>query len=284
MRVNPRRALALFALSLAACFSQGVQAQTPSPLQEWQYSGGIILARLFQPDLPTFRTIVGLAADYQPAYDGARAYRIQGGPVINAYYKDAAFISTGDGIGYNFLRGDHYQIGASITYDLGRRMSLDYANLHGMGNIQAAPVGKVFATWVISKKLPLILRVAARQFAGGAQGAIGDISIYTPLPGSSQRFVMFAGPSVTLATRHYMQVMYGVTPQQSAASGHPEFLVTHNGTAEAGVGFSATKFIGNHWLMNLDAAFTQMRGSPDRSPIVEKAHQHVAVLSMEYQF
>jgi outer membrane scaffolding protein for murein synthesis (MipA/OmpV family) len=284
MRVNPRRALALFSLSLAACFSQGVQAQTPSPLQEWQYSGGIILARLFQPDLPTFRTIVGLAADYQPAYDGSRAYRIQGGPVINAYYKDAAFISTGDGIGYNFLRGAHYQIGASITYDLGRKMSLDYANLHGMGNIQAAPVGKVFATWVISKKLPLILRVAARQFAGGAQGAIGDISIYTPLPGSSQRFVMFAGPSITLATRHYMQVMYGVTPQQSAASGHPEFLVTHNGTAEAGVGFSATKFVGNHWLLNLDAAFTQMRGSPDRSPIVEKAHQHVAVLSMEYQF
>jgi outer membrane scaffolding protein for murein synthesis (MipA/OmpV family) len=284
MRVNPRRALALFALSLAACFSQGLQAQTPSPLQEWQYSGGIILARLFQPDLPTFRTIVGLAADYQPAYDGSRAYHIEGGPVINAYYKDAAFISTGDGIGYNFLRGDHYQIGASITYDLGRKMSLDYANLHGMGNIQAAPVGKVFATWVISKKLPLILRVAARQFAGGAQGAIGDISIYTPLPGSSQRFVMFAGPSITLATRHYMQVMYGVTPQQSAASGHPEFLVTHNGTAEAGVGFSATKFIGNHWLLNLDAAFTQMRGSPDRSPIVEKAHQHVAVLSMEYQF
>jgi outer membrane scaffolding protein for murein synthesis (MipA/OmpV family) len=284
MRVNPRRALTLLALALAACFSQALQAQTPSPLQEWQYSGGIILARLFQPDLPTYRTIVGLAADYQPAYDGSRAYHIEGGPVINAYYKDAAFISTGDGIGYNFLRGDHYQIGASITYDLGRKMTLDYANLHGMGNVRAAPVGKVFATWVLSKKLPLILRVDARQFGGGAQGAIGDISIYTPLPGSSQRFVMFAGPSITLATRHYMQVLYGVTPQQSTASGHPEYLVTHNGTAEAGVGFSATKFIGNHWLLNLDAALDELRGSPARSPIVEKTHQHVVVLSMDYQF
>jgi outer membrane scaffolding protein for murein synthesis (MipA/OmpV family) len=284
MPVTLRRALTLLAFSLAACFSQALQAQTPSPLQEWQYSGGIILARLFQPDLPTYRTFVGLAADYQPAYDGSRAYRIEGGPVINAYYKDAAFISTGDGIGYNFLRGDHYQIGASVTYDLGRKMTLDFANLHGMGNVQAAPVGKVFATWVISKKLPLILRVDARQFAGGAQGAIGDISIYTPLPGSSQRFVMFAGPSITLATRHYMQVLYGVTPQQSEASGHPVYTVTHNGTAEAGVGFSATKFIGNHWLMNLDAALTQMRGSPAHSPIAEKTHQHVVVLSMDYQF
>jgi outer membrane scaffolding protein for murein synthesis (MipA/OmpV family) len=262
MPLSSRRALTLFALSLTACFSQGVRAQTPSPLQEWQYSGGIILARLFQPDLPKYRTIVGLAADYQPAYDGSRAYRIQGGPVISAYYKDAAFISTGDGIGYNFLRGDHYQIGASMTYDLGRKMSLDFANLHGMGNISAAPVAKVFATWVLSKKLPLILRVSARQFIGGTQGAIGDISIYTPLPGSSKRFVMFAGPSITLATRHYMQVLYGVTPQQSEASGHPEYLVTHNGTAAAGVGFSATKFIGDHWLLNLDAAINQLRGRP----------------------
>jgi len=284
MRVNPRRALTIVALSLAGCFSQGLQAQTPSPLQEWQYSGGIILARLFQPDLPTYRTIVGLAADYQPAYDGSRAYHIEGGPVLNAYYKDAAFISTGDGIGYNFLRGDHYQIGASVTYDLGRKMTLDYANLHGMGNISAAPVGKVYATWVISKKLPLILRVSARQFIGGTQGAIGDVSIYTPLPGSSRRFVMFAGPSITLATRHYMQVLYGVTPQQSEASGHPVFLVTRNGTAAAGVGFSATKFIGDHWLLNLDAAINELRGSPADSPIVEKSRQHVVVLSLNYQF
>jgi outer membrane scaffolding protein for murein synthesis (MipA/OmpV family) len=284
MPMIARHALIVLALCLAACFSQQLRAQTPSPLQEWQYSGGIILARLFQPDLPKYRTIVGLAAEYQPAYDGSRAYHVEGGPVINAYYKDAAFISTGDGIGYNFLRGDHYQIGASVTYDLGRKMSLDFANLHGMGNVQAAPVGKVFATWVISRKLPLILRVDARQFAGGSQGAIGDISIYTPLPGSSQRFVMFAGPSITLATRHYMQVLYGVTPQQSLASGHPVYMVTHNGTASAGVGFSATKFIGDHWLLNLDAAINQLRGSPAYSPIVEKTHQHVAVLSLDYQF
>src|SRR5471030_294182 len=88
--------LYLLALLLCGCFSQALQAQTPSPLQEWQYSGGIILARLFQPDLPKYRTIVGLAADYQPAYDGSNAYHVEGGPVINAYYKDAAFISTGD--------------------------------------------------------------------------------------------------------------------------------------------------------------------------------------------
>jgi outer membrane scaffolding protein for murein synthesis (MipA/OmpV family) len=112
---------------------------------------------------------------------------------------------------------------------------------------------------------------------------VGDIAIYTPLPGSSRTFVMFAGPSVTLATHHYMQVLYGVTPQQSAASGHPIYEITHDGTTAAGVGFSATKFFGEHWLMNLDAALNQIRGSPSRSPVVENTYQRVGVLSVNYR-
>jgi outer membrane scaffolding protein for murein synthesis (MipA/OmpV family) len=276
------RPLYLLLLLACGCFSQMAAAQTPSPLQEWQYSGGIILARLFQPDLPKYRTIAGLAADLQPAYDGSRAYRVEGGPDFNFYYRDKFFISTGDGIGYNFLRGDHFQVGVAMGYDLGRKVSQDYANLHGMGDISPAPVGKVYGTWVLAKKFPLILRVDARQFIGGAQGAIGDIAVYTPLPGSSRTFVMFAGPSVTLATSHYMQVLYGVTPQQSAASGHPIDTFAHDGTTAAGVGFSATKFLGEHWLLNLDGAFNEIRGKPERSPIVEKTDQHIVALSLNY--
>jgi len=277
------RRLLLPALLLCLC-ARGAWAQTPSPLQEWQYSGGIILARLFQPDLPRFRTIVGLAAQAQPVYDGARAYQVRGGPVIDVYYRDIAFLNTGDGLGVNLLRGDHYQFGLSMTYDLGRKQSQDFANLHGMGDISPAPVAKLFGTVVLSRKLPLILRVDARQFIGGAQGAIGDVEIYTPLPGSSKRFVMFAGPTLTLATRRYMQALYGVTPEQAAASGHPAYQILHSGTVAAGVGFSATKFIGDHWLLNLDAAFNQLRGSPKRSPLIEETNQRALVLSVDYQF
>jgi outer membrane scaffolding protein for murein synthesis (MipA/OmpV family) len=61
----------------------------------------------------------------------------------------------------------------------------------------------------------MILRVDARQFIGGVNGGVGDAGVYLPLPGSSKTFVMFAGPSITLATHHYLQRLYGVTPQQS---------------------------------------------------------------------
>jgi outer membrane scaffolding protein for murein synthesis (MipA/OmpV family) len=278
------RQLASLGLLVIACSSRGVLAQTPSPLQEWQYSGGIILARLFEPDLPRWRTILGVAAEWQPIYDGARAYRVSGGPIINIRFRDIAFLSTGEGLGFNFLRGDHFQVGLGVTYDLGRKEKDDLTNLHGMGDISAAPVGKLYGSWVLSRKFPLILRVAARQFIGGAGGAVGDAAVYAPLPGSSKTFVMFAGPSITLGTRQHLQALYGVTPEQSLASGHPVYDIPHSGTSNAGVGFSATKFFGKHLLLNLDAAISQIRGSPSRSPLVEERTQRVLALSFDYHW
>src|SRR6202007_2815408 len=123
-----------------------------------------------------------------------------GGPVINIHYRDIAFFSVGEGLGANLLRGDHYQVGLGVTYDLGRKEMDDLRNLRGMGDISAAAVGNLYGSWVLSRKFPLILRVDARQFMGGAQGAVGDAAVYLPLPGSSKSFVMFAGVSITMAT------------------------------------------------------------------------------------
>jgi outer membrane scaffolding protein for murein synthesis (MipA/OmpV family) len=277
------RRLACAALLIGVFAARTACAQTPSPMPEWQYSGGIILAKLFEPDLPDWRVILGAAAETQPVYAGAHAYRVQGGPVINIQYKDVAFVSTGDGIGVNFLRGDHYRIGVAIAYDLGRRERDDYTNLRGMGDISAAPAAKLFATYVLSKKFPLILRADVRQILGGADGTVGDVGIYLPLPGSSKKFVMFAGPSITLATHRYLQSEFGVTPAQSLSSGHPVFDA-HAGMQSVGVGFSATRFLTDHWLLNIDAAIAKFKGSPDVSPVTETSTQRELAFSINYQW
>jgi len=278
-----QRRIGLLTLMFWALAPGMAWCQTPSPLQEWQYSGGIILARLFDPDLPDWRVITGLAADVDPVFNGARADKVQGGPVINIQYKDIAFLSTGDGIGYNFLRGPYYRVGVALAYDLGRKERDDYGDLSGMGNIQPAPAAKVFASFVLSKKFPMILRVDARQLLGGANGAIADVGVYMPLPGSSKKFVMFAGPSITFADHHYLQSEYGVSPAQALASGHPAYD-PHPGEASVGVGFSATRFLTDHWLLNLDTAITKLKGSPDMSPIVESRTQRVLAVSVDYMW
>jgi hypothetical protein len=65
--------LGLLAIILLSCNARVVPAQIPSPLQERQYSGGVISARLFEPDLSRFWTALGLATQVQPVYDGSHA-------------------------------------------------------------------------------------------------------------------------------------------------------------------------------------------------------------------
>ena len=128
----------------------------------------------------------------------------------------------------------------------------------------------------------MVLHADVRQWAGGANGAAGDFSAYMPLPGSSEKLVMFAGPSVTLATRLHMQTEFGVNPNQSAASGYRDY-VAHGGANNAGFGFSATRFIGQRWFVNMDAAFSRLLGSAEDSPITQQKSQYVVAVSVAYR-
>jgi outer membrane scaffolding protein for murein synthesis (MipA/OmpV family) len=275
------RLLVYLAFMLWAGAASNASAQTPSPLQEWQYSSGIVLERLFKPDLPEWRVVLGAAAEAKPLYDGAELSRVEGGPVINIRYRDIAFVSIGEGVGVNLFRGDHYRAGILLGYDLGRRVSDDIGHLHGLGDIGRAPTVEAFASYAISKEFPLVLRGDVRQIVGGADGLVADLGAYMPLPGSSRKLIMFAGPSITYADHRYLQKEFGVTPAQALASGYPIYDV-HAGSDAVGVGFSVTRFITDHWLINMDTAVNHLLGSARDSPITQRAVQRALALSFAY--
>jgi outer membrane scaffolding protein for murein synthesis (MipA/OmpV family) len=277
------RCFAIVALMLSVGGPRLAAAQTPSPLQEWQYPGGTILEKLYEPNLQTWRVVLGGAVAAMPRYDGGLAYHVTPGPVIVVLYKDVAFASVGEGLGVNLLHGDRYVAGVSIGYDLGRPMSDDYTHLHGLGDISAAPSLKVFGSYVVSKAFPLVLRADARRIIGGANGLLGDLDAFMPLPGSSKTFVMFAGPSITFSNRHYMQKLFGVTAQQSAASGYRVYDA-YGGYTAAGLGFSASRFMTAHWLINADLAWNRLQGSASQSPISQSDEQGVIEFSSEYRW
>jgi outer membrane scaffolding protein for murein synthesis (MipA/OmpV family) len=256
-------------------------AQTPSPLQEWQYSGGIALEKLFEPNLPDWRVVLGTGVEDKPLYDGATLTRTSAGPVINVRYKDLWFASVGEGLGVNLLHGDHYRGGLAITYDLGRLEENDISHLHGLGDINRAPAVKAFMSYAVSRSFPLVVRADVRQIIGGADGLMADLDAYMPLPGSSKRLIMFAGPSFTYGDHRYMQKEFGVTMSQSIASGYPVYDA-HSGSDAVGFGFSATGFITEHWFVNLDTAVNHLLGSAAYSPITQKTTQHVVALSLAY--
>ena len=276
---------------LAACLLAAIwslearvaSAQTPSPMQEWQYPGGIALQRLFAPKVPEWDVILGLATSANPVYSGASQYRAGAGPVINIRWRDRIFVSTGEGLGFNFVDGKQYRVSLSVGLDLGRRMSWHYSTLHGLGDIPRAPFLKLAGTYVISKRLPVMLRADVRKIAGGAAGLEGDLNFYTPLPGSSRRFVMFAGPSVTFADHEHLQTVYGISERQSLQSGYRRFDA-HGGLEAVGFGFSATRFFTPHLLGNANIAVSELMGSAARSPIVERQAQATLSFSVAYRW
>jgi outer membrane scaffolding protein for murein synthesis (MipA/OmpV family) len=282
-RLRPGLGSALAALLLCVCAPRAGFSQTPSPLQEWQYSAGTSLYKLFQPDRPEWTVFTGLAAEPRPLYEGSATYRVLAGPVIDIRYQDIAFASVGEGLGVNLIRGENYRAGVAIGYDLGRLAREDLTHLKGMGDISAAPVAKLFGSYVISKSFPLVLRADLRQFVGGADGLAADFGAYMPLPGSSEKLALFAGPSVTFADRLHMQTLFGVDPNQARASGYADYQA-HGGANSVGFGFSATRFIGSRWLVDVELAANRLLGSAAESPITQTTLQGVVVLSCAYKW
>jgi outer membrane scaffolding protein for murein synthesis (MipA/OmpV family) len=237
---------------------------------------------MFESDLPEVRVVSGVGSAIQPIYDGSRAYRVLDGPVINIQFKDIAFISTGDGIGYDVVHKCGLQLGVSIGYDLGRKERDDYANLIGMGDKPVSAVPKLFGAWVVSQEFPLVIRSDIRHLLRAGGGSIADLGAYFPLPGSSAHLAMFFGPSITVADKRYLQDMYGVTNQESASSGHLAYSIEQSGIEATGLGFSATWTLSRHYLVNVDAAINHLGHLPADSPLVERASGHVVVLSFDY--
>jgi outer membrane scaffolding protein for murein synthesis (MipA/OmpV family) len=252
-------------------------------MQEWQYAGGIALENQFAPKIPKWDVILGLATSAKPAYSGASQYEAAGGPVINIRYRNRVFFSSGEGLGGDILQGKQYRVSLSVGIDLGRRMAWHYSTLHGLGDIPRAPFFKLSGSYVVSKRLPILLRADIRKIAGGAAGLVGDLEVYTPLPGSSRQFVMFAGPSVTFADRKHLQTGYGISPYQARQSGDPQFAA-QGGLEAAGFGFSATRFFTHRLLGNTNLAVSELLGSAGRSPLVERKTQASLTLSLAYRW
>lgn len=107
-------------------------------------------------------------------------------------------------------------------------------------------------------------------------GLLGDLEAFMPPPGSSQKVVMFAGPSITFANRQYTREVFWVSAAQAAGSSYRVYDA-HGGNMAVVLCFSASLFITQHWLINADLAWSRLRGSAADSPITQIGVQGVEV-------
>jgi len=223
-------------------------------------------------DSPNIR--IGAAALYTPKYVGSDDYDLRVLPLIS-FDNLAGFelsglalayplidIGTGQGPGRWSLKA-----GPRVAFDFGRD-SEDSPTLTGFEDIGASLLTGGFLR---ASYGPLGVRVDAGQdVIGGHDGFNADLSVGTYLPYGLLVENLAIQPAITIswADETYNQSIYGVTAQQAAASGLPQYDLG-SGFHRASVSLLSWYQIDDRWQLNTVLSYRKYRGDFADSPILQ---------------
>lgn len=253
-------------------------AHADLPLAEWQYSAGQSLRPFLSDEVPEWQGVVAAGPMAVPRYEGSSAYEVRPAATLELRWRDRAYASTAEGIGFNLLVGKGYRAGASLGLDLGRDED-DDDRLRGMGDLDPAAEAKLYGEVVF---FPVTLRAAARRTLDSGGGWMADLSAYLPLAGS-ETFFAFAGPVVSLADGRAQRRAFGVDTGQAARSQFAAYR-PDGGLRSAGLGLSATWLFHEHWLLNGTAGFQRLLGDAADSPLSLRDEQYGLSLMLGYRW
>ena len=273
-----RCCVAALALALLGSASPSA-AQTPSPFAYWQNDAGVVLTPLGGP-VPEWSASLGLGVAAMPRYEGDDHVRIVPAPAFDLRYRDIAFLSSGDGLGVNLLRGDTYRAGIAVGYDTGRNPHIA-ERTQGLGNVEPAAEPRLFAE---ASYVPFVFTADLRHAIGGHEGVIGDLDAYMAVVGT-ETLVVFVGPGVTFANGKYMAAYFGVDRAQALGSvQHLPFYQANGGMKNATLAANAVYHFTDNWFLDGDAAYERLVGSAANSPIVTAKDQFGLSLILGYEF
>jgi len=263
-------------LSLAL-IAATASAQT-STLTDWQSSSGIVMRPLGGP-VPEWQVTVGGGVAALPAYEGSNEQRISPAPTLDVRYKDLAYLSIGEGIGVNILRGTNYRAGVGLAFDMGREHNAA-TRLAGTGNIDPAPLFKAFLQYAF---VPVVLTVDVKQALTSYQGLTADIGAYMPVV-ATEKLQIFVGPEMNFADSRYMQAYFGINPQNTDAQSHFHNYSAHGGLKDAKFGIAGFYHFTDHWFINTDFGVERLLGSAPGSPIVQTPWNWTVAGTLNYTF
>ena len=237
-----------------------------------------------EPPKPLTFTL-GAGAARVADYEGAKNRQAEAFPIINArLITDVGVVSIGGdasapGAATPLLTwavgdGKEFVAGWSVTYDGGRRddrhrtaFKAGSPRLHGLGNLSGTLEYGLFAAYTAGYlTLNLDARTAPRGRGHG--GTLLDASVDFALP-LSGKTSMTASPGITLASDGYTRRYFGVTAEQSAASGFSRYD-PKGGLKNLSLSIAVNSRFDSHWSAFAGVAASRLLGDAGRSPIVER--------------
>jgi len=228
---------------------------------------------------PKFEGAIGLVLSIKPAFSGSSDRKLS--PQLAGFLRYGRWTITGAGgfttqrqddvergLDAELVRRENVRVNLSLRYDPGRRESAS-GELAGMGNIKATVRARLGLRW---SPAPLwgVSLAGTGDMLGNGGGNLADAGVSrTFVIDARQRVIVGAG--MTVADGRYMQTWYGVTAQQSAASGYPVYEAKA-GLRDIGTNVTWRIEVDRHWAGFTSAGFGRLLGPAADSPLTRQAN------------
>jgi outer membrane protein len=226
---------------------------------------------------PRWRFALGAGGGTGPNFQGSDKYKLRALPFVVASY-GRFFVGFG-GVGVRLYRDAGWSFGAILAPGQGRKEDVDQ-RLAGLGDVDRTVnlgmYGVNFSRGFATRA------VVYTDVGGDGHGTLARLDVLRRFR-VDERLGFFAGPGLTWASRQYMQSFFGVTEEQAARSGFPEF---HPGSAVNSLrltGGASYRFAPD-WRLIGSLSASRLSGDAGNSPIVETRAQVLAFVSAIYLF
>ena len=189
------------------------------------------------------------------------------------------FLTRPDVLGVNVLHGENYHLGMSVSFDFQSRLSSDDARLKGLPDVHYGPKLRLFGDYTVRAFTGAV--AAYQDIAGTGQGLTATADIFMSAPIGN--WLISMGPGLTCANATYTKTLFGITPQESAASGLPHYD-TGSGMRDIHFNVNATYKISPHWSASVEAVVGRLEHYAAGSPITERWLDLNGVASVLYRF
>ena len=223
---------------------------------------------------------LGAAALSMPKYNGSDERRAAAYPMFDAQWKNGAFFSAINGLGYNFSKNPGLQYGLRMSLEAARDESRS-GKLRGLGDVSTTIEPGAFFNYNLDQNFSLAssVRYGSGTEHNGVQLSIGARA--TTLLSPQHRFSASIG--VNWANSSYMQSYFGVNAAQSAASGYTQYTPS-SGISDVKLGANWSWNIDSNWSLTTGASITRLSGDAGKSPFVFQRNPVTIYSAASYRF
>jgi len=238
-----------------------------------------------QEEEPKWRVSLGAGLDYVPKFPGSDGHKILPIPFVAASYGRFFFgafpgAASIAGVGMNLYRDRHWRLGAALSAGLAERKESDDPRLRGLGDVErtaSAGLATAYTQGWFALGASVLTDILNR-----GQGTLVSVNALARHR-ATDRLTFFGGPGLTWADSRYTKTFFGVSADQSAASGLPEFG-THPGFNGVRLGLGAGYRIDERWSALAFASLSTLLGDAVNSPITESRSQYFLGVAVFYRF